>query len=408
MFSLKAAAQDVTAAGESTEVLYRNALEAIAQGDSYRAQQLLKQMTQSHPAHMGAWMDAALLWCQMGEAAKADAIWNALAQRFDLPAGIAAFIRRQRQQGCVAPVPQSAAYWHSELARGHTSNVNQGPRSLQVQLPTADGPVLVQLLPGAAARAETYTQLEAGVENLPLSGPWRAHANWQWRRHDSVRSMDMQTLFAGVGRSWRLKNWDGRTSTSVGLAWLDNQLYQNSVQLHSEATPPWQPGGMWRWHMSANVQWLKYPTLKNFDATRWEVNGHWSHHTPRSRWQASLGTMSDLGVAQRPGGNRRGWQAGVQWHAVIGHWREQPLIARAQWQWQRWGGSRVYSPGIMDVVRTQRTHTAAAALMWLPDPRNTWVAEVRHIRNDENIALFAYDMTQFQISWRHQWQPAAQ
>lgn len=400
--SLDAAAQ-IASSESDVEQLYRNVLDTISQGDVLSAQQQLQELMQLHPNHAGAWLDAAMLWCQLGQADKALAAWAEIEARFAPPEGIVQFIQAQRQRGCATPAVSSGPTWRLELSRGHTSNVNQGPRSLQVQLPSADGPVWVQLLPDAAPRADGYSQLEQSVEDIALGGAWKAHAQWQWRRHDSVSSMDMHTLAAGAGRRWRWKQWSGGLDASIGWAWLDQQLYQRSAQLQMDATPPWQPAAPWRWQLSTTLQQLQYPTLTHFDARRWELSSHWSHEAAASRWQASLGLLGDQGDAQRPGGNRQGWQAAFHWSAAVAQWQQQPVIARFQGQWQEWNGSRAYAPGLIDVIRRQRTLSVSAALHWLPDRYNAWILELRRVRNDENIRLFAYDMTQLQLSWRYRW-----
>jgi hypothetical protein len=401
-FSLNAAAE-IAPPELDAEQLYRNVLSAITQGDAVLAQQGLQQLMESHPTHAGAWLDAAMLWCQLGQTDKAMETWAEIEKRFTPPPGILEFIAAQRQRGCTTPTAALPSIWRLELGRGHTSNANQGPRSLQVQLPSADGPVWVQLLPDAAPRSDHYTQLELGAEEIPLTDSWKLHAQWQWRRHDTVQAMDMHALAVGIGRRWQLQDWQGRLSSTAGLAWLDQKLYQRSAQLQTDATPPWQPGGPWRWQLSAALQQLQYPTLTNFDATRWELNNHLSRESAQSRWQATLGVLYDQGHAQRPGGNRRGWLAGAYWSATVGQWQQQPLIARLQWQWQNWSGAHAYAPGVVDAIRIQRTRTASAALLWQPDPHNAWILELRHVRNNENIGLFAYDMTQLQLNWRHQW-----
>lgn len=400
--SLDTAAQMAPSDGE-VEQLYRNVLSTITQGDLQSAQQQLLRLMQLHPNHAGAWLDAAMLWCQLGQSEKALATWAEIEARFDPPIGILQFIQTQRQRGCMAPSVAQKPVWRLELSRGHTSNVNQGPRSLQIQLPSADGPVWVQLSADASPRGDGYSQLEHSVEEVPLIGGWKAHAQWQWRRHDTASAMDMQALAAGLGRHWQGGQWQGRLRATLGGAWLGNQLYQRSAQLHAEAAPPWQPLAPWRWQLSTTLQQLQYPTLTHFDALRWELSSHWSRDAGNSRWLASLGLLHDQGHAERPGGNRHGWQAGVHWNAVLGQWQQQPVMAHIQWQWQDWSGSRSYAPGLIDVTRQQRTHTASAALQWSPDRHNAWVLELRHVRNNENIGLFTYSMTQLQLGWRHQW-----
>ena len=384
---------------EDADAMYRNVLAAIAEGDIEYAQRLLEQMLQAHPMHAGAWMDAALLQCHLGNEKVAMQLWREVEQRFQPSVGIVEFIALQRKQGC-HPQPLQRR-WQLHAGRGHTNNVNQGPRSMHISLPNMQGPVVVELLPSSMPHADDFTHLEVSVDNVTLPYGLQGSAQWQSRTHDTHHAMDMQTAVIGAIKPWRNQRWQGFHQIGLGVATLDSQLYQRHLQLRSYVTPPWQPAGPWRWHASAAWAMVHYPTLENFNARRSELGLHLQRESQQSMWLVSLQTMRDDGQALRTGGNRYGWGFNLQLSAYLGKLQEKPLILQSGIEWQRWDSKSLYIPGFIDAYRKQRSLSTTAALIWKQSEKSQLQLEAKHIRNSENIQLFSYDVTQIYLGWKY-------
>src|SRR5690606_39181416 len=102
------------------------------------------------------------------------------------------------------------------------------------------------------------------------------------------------------------------------------------------------------------------------------------------------------GQVARPGGDRRGWFAGLQWYTRLGkQWNGEAALTH-----QSWGSSSVYSPGLIDQVRRQDISSARLALQWQFGPQYSVVSEWRVTRNRENISLFRYNSNAVQLSLR--------
>jgi hypothetical protein len=399
-------AQAASAADEGLEELYRRGLQALAEQDLPLAEALLKRLLRESPHHAGAWMDLAVLYCHLGDEAQAKALWDEVEVRFAPPGPIRELIGLLRQQGCQAPEARPGPDLDVQIARGHASNVNQGVRNLNVGLEGPGGTLLLTLLPEYAPRADSYTQTQLSWRQAwPALPGLSAFAQWQARRHDSEHAFDLHDVSLGLGSEGAWRDWRWRWQGTHGALWLDDKLYQRSVQVQMSASPPWQPWPAWRWGMEVTGSALSYPTLTGFDTRLWEGRASIAHTGERSRVRLHAGLAWDDGSAQRPGGDRSGWHLGATWRATLPHPALQPLSLEAGLSLQRWRGQRAYAPGLIDPVREQRTHVAWAALTWSTGHDSAWVLEARRVRNDENIGLFAYDAVSVQLGWQRRWQP---
>jgi hypothetical protein len=79
------------------------------------------------------------------------------------------------------------------------------------------------------------------------------------------------------------------------------------------------------------------------------------------------------------------------------------VVGELGWLWQRWEGTRAYSPGLIDVARLQQTRVLRAAVSYQLRAQQALILELKDTRNDENISIFDYRNLALQLSW--QWQP---
>lgn len=381
------------------EYLYLKVTSAIAEGEIAYAQQLLEQMMQSQPTHAGAWLDAAMLWCQLGQTKKAFALWDEIELRFNPPIGITEFIAAQRRQSCA--VTKQKVSKSIQIGRGYSTNINQGPSNLDLDIPTIAGPTKVQLLPEAAPRSDAFSQAEFSMDGIALTGNWKASLQAQIRYHDSSHDMDMQTLMAETYQMWQWRSLKGLTRYSLSGAFLDGSLYQRSLQYHFQLGLPLPSDHLWRGHISLTGSKVQYPSLRNFNADRWEITSLLEHESPSGLWQGSLTALYDAGARLRPGGDKQGWASSLRWSNALRYSNSHLLVLRTGLDWQHWDSKGIYAPGFIHDYRSQRTHSKYISVTRVYDQKKSLTLEAKTIRNMENISVFSYRAKQFQLSWRH-------
>jgi Tetratricopeptide repeat len=388
---------------EQAEHLYTQALQAMAANNLPAAQELLQRLVDGRPDHAGAWLDMAVLYCQLGNNTQAQALWSEVETRFAPPPAILELIALQREQGCASPLPQAGLQAQLQVSRGASSNVNQGVRDLAVGLNGPAGTLVLQLLPEYAPRADRYTLLSGGATQQLNSAGLEGFAQWQGRWLDTEKRFNVKDLTVGLAQPWDIGAWRGRWQLGTGTTALGGTAYQRHQQAQARATPPWQPLGAWRWSLAGGLSRLDYPTLPAFDAWQWDARLQLEQATPLGQLQVYGGAAQDHGNTQRPGGNRDGASLGLEWQQPLGEVAGQTWVARLGLDWQWWKSRALYSPGFIELRRAQRTFTGTAALVLALSPDEAWVLEARQVHNNENIGLFVYDAYSLQLSYQKRW-----
>jgi len=96
--ALQAKAQE--ASSTAGEDLYVQGLEWMARNNLYRARSLMEQAIALDPNNAGARMDLSLIYCQLGEVAKANEMWAEIEARYSPPASLQKVIQQERLHGC--------------------------------------------------------------------------------------------------------------------------------------------------------------------------------------------------------------------------------------------------------------------------------------------------------------------
>ena len=105
----------------------------------------MEKAVELNPNNAGAWLDLSLIHCQLGDVERANHIWDEIEARFSPPSSLKAVIHKGRSHGCEHRAKKREV--ELEVARGHSSNMNQGVKSISLDLPSNIGPVPVELLP---------------------------------------------------------------------------------------------------------------------------------------------------------------------------------------------------------------------------------------------------------------------
>lgn len=391
--ALDAPAADQAPDPDEIQLLYREALQSIAEGRKQDAKDALERVVSREALHAGAWLDLALIQCGLGNQAEAERMFRHIETAFAPPPSILELIAEARATNCNQW--QAMSQFTVTSARGTSSNVNQGTTatgaltSLAVELPVTD-----EFKP----RRDNYLSFSADYwRDLSPNGTIGT-LQFQTRRHDSLNDYDSAYLFAGIDSPWRSGNWTWRTSALVGMISLGGQLYQQQVQLQLRVEPPLPlPSGV-KFNLSTAVSRADYRTLSNFDSNTGELRGQLTYRAAEYYLNGSAGYSIDRASGQRPGGDRRGWLTSVSAR------RNLPANATGELAYSRqsWNGSEDYSPGFIDAVRDQVTHVWRGSLSYPLSARQALILDARVVRNKENIALFRYNDRQVQLSW--QWQ----
>ena len=390
---LALAAAPPDAGADSEQDLYVLAMRAISEGRDDDAADYLARMTAAEPRHASEWLDLAMIQCAIGHHAEAERLFQSIEQRFDPPQGIRELIHQQRAMGCKRRGPPSQL--SLVVGRGYDRNVNQGASNPSYTLGGSGGATL-ELLPDYLPQSDRYLSLSGAYTTEPAPDGTVGFAQMIVRRNDRLASYNTASLFGGVERPWKLGRWKLRTTLFGGLLTLGGRLYQEQSQFQLKLTPPWTlPQGV-EFSTLAGIAHVNYKTLTNFDANTEEVRAMLSYRGARTQLQLSAGSQNDHATGERPGGDRRGWSVGLSAYRRLGErWQVEAELGR-----QTWRGQTVYAASLIDRIRDQDTRVARAKLIYVLDEHQSLNLETRHVHNKENISIFQYNNTVWQLNWQ--------
>jgi hypothetical protein len=378
------------------EQLYMDAMNSISEGRTNDASDVLTRMIEQEPQHAGAWLDLAIIQCELGREAEAERLFQMIESRFSPPPGIREVIASHRLRGCKGWEPRERI--SVLLGRGIDDNVNQGASNPNFSIGNGSSRVDLQLLPEFLPQSDHFTFLAAEYARDLNSYGTTAFAQLRSRVNDSLSRYDTTSLRTGVEHPWKLGEWGFRGSGSVGWLTLGSALYQKQGQLQARIAPPLALPDRFRINFLTGLSRVQYVKLTDYDSTTTEVAGILAYQGNATEVQATAGKLSDRGASGRPGGDREGWFAGIQGSRYL----RGGIRADLGWTRQQWLSDSVYSPGLIEQVRRQDTQIWRAAVAVPLKPHHTINIEWRHVRNNENISIFQYNSQLIQVSW--QWE----
>ena len=374
--------------------LYLDAMKSLAEGRKEDASDALTRMIEQEPQHAGAWLDLAIIQCELGHKVEAERLFRTIETKFAPPPGILEVIAKQRANGCKGW--QAASRTTITMARGTDSNVNQGASSSTFTLGNEGHTIDLQLLPDYLPQRDQYRLLSAEYSRDLTQNGGVGFVQTQVRQNDSLKRYDTASAALGAELPWRLSNWTVRGAGTLGLLTLDGKLYQQQGQFQLRISPPTVLPEKVQLSMLSSLTHIRYPTLTDFDSNTWELRGLLNYRSSLTQAQASVGYLTDSAAKGRPGGNRDGWYLNLQTHTSI--WKN--VVGELGWTRQTWTGASVYSPGLINRIRHQDTQIFRAALNApISDHQNIQI-ELREVRNKENISIFQYKDHQLQVSWQ--------
>jgi hypothetical protein len=394
--SVQAGEPDTAAVADTREQrMYREALEALAEGRRSDAAALLRRVARD-PQHAGALLDLALTQCGLGNADEAERLFATLETRFPLKPGMLLLIAETREAGCRPWKPASSTTL--TLGRGIDQNVNQGA-SVSSLVVDAGQSIEYPLLPDFLPRHDQYSMFAMNyLRELTPNGSL-GYLQYQYRHNDSLHQYDTAALFGGAEMPLRLLGTTVRTSATLGAVTLGGRLYQRQGQLQARVTPSVPLPANTQLSLIGSATWSKYPTLANFNSVTLEGRALLSYRDGPLSASAGAALMDDHAHTGRPGGDRHGNYVSLQarrslpagFSAEIGYTR------------QSWNSAEAYAPDLfIDAVRAQRTAILRTVLSYQLVKGQTLQLEARAVQNKENIPIFQYNDRVLQLSW--QWQ----
>lgn len=387
-------AQPVRAAEPDPGDAYADAVHLLLDGRLDDARAALEQLAAQSPEHAGAWLDLAILQCNLGHADEAMALFDAIEVRFDPPPAIRQMIGQYRAEGCRSK--RDAAHVRLRLGRGSDSNANQGAFNPNFTIGAGSNQITLALAPEFAPRRDDFTVASAELA-LPLEmlgGNLIAQA--QSRRYDTLSRFNVESAAVALDHPWKVAGWSFDTIGLASLTLLGGSNYQDRFQAQLGVVPPLALPAGWRVGGSGSVTRIDYPTLRGYDSLQYEAAGWLAWNNEDAMLRLNGGANTDQARGQRAGGNRRGWFVGLN-----GRFRLPAMaVAEVDWSQQRWRDADTYSAVLIPRQRLQNTAQLRASV-FVPLFTDQGVhIEYRDTRNRENISLFEYRARLLQVSWQ--------
>lgn len=382
--------------GDADQDMYLDALQSISENRYDEAKATLMKLIEREPQHAGAWLDLAIIQCELENKAEADRIFRMMIERFSPPQPILEVIVRQQAKGCLGHSRKN--HVSVLLERGFESNANQGASNPNFSLGSGSAQIDLQLLPEYLPKSDSFTALSMNGARALASNGTSGFVQFRWRRYDALSAFNTVAVAAGIDRPWRIYGWGVRTTGMLSLLTLGDHLYQKQGILQLRLTPALALPKNMRFSMIGGLTKVQYPTLFNYDANTWELRGLLSYDSDVFHAQGSVAYLSDRPNGARLGGHRHG----LSGNASIRRQLFREYEAELGWSRQIWRSESAYSPGLIDLTRRQDTQVLKAALIWPVRELQTMQLEFRAINNRENISILQYDSKSIQLSW--QWQ----
>jgi hypothetical protein len=377
------------------EDLYLQAMRALSEGHADQATDLLMRFLEKEPQHAGAWLDLAISQCELGHGVEAERLFTEIEQRFSPPQGIMEVIVGYRTRGCI-PFKGTQRRMSFSVSRGYDSNANQGASSPYFSTGSGDNYTEWTLTPEYLPKPDRFVQATLDYsQNLNDKG-LMAFAQVRTRRHEDVHSQDTNALLLGLEQQWQVGDWRGRATAAFSAMQLDHQYYQRQEQVQLRATPPVTLPEKLDWSLTAGLSHVTYPTRSNYDGSTLETGTALTWRRRGFQAYGSVGVQADHGQSGRLGGNRDGWYNNLLLYSII----DDRFSGQAGWTRQVWRSSKIYSPGLIDLVRHQDTRQLSASVTMETGANHSLQLEWRGVRNQENISLFQYNSRTVQLTWR--------
>lgn len=381
----------------SNEDLYLEALKAIQEKRVNDARASLNALIVREPEHAGAWLELAIIHCEIGDREAAQRLFDDIRLRFNPSTGIQDVMHHYETTGCDSWKPQTL--FRVSLDRGYDSNVNQGTHHTQFEIPfdtgnpLDKGKVVWNLSPDYLHQADNYSQLALDYGRDLNTNGGMIFAQFRARRNDNLRRYNFEQLLAGIEQPWRIKNQQLKLTVATSVLSLENKLFQKQFSLSNRWLLPVFLNKPYQLSVNTSVSRVQYLTSSNYDSTIYELRGNFDYQTEDHAFSSSASVLKD-----DTNNSRRGYAASLSYRRTL----YKNIFAELNWNRQEWRGTYPYTPGFIDQIRHQRTNSVRAALSYPLHKNLSLKLDLRRTVNKENISIFEFNGTSSQLGL--QWQ----
>ncbi|PXX38798.1 tetratricopeptide repeat protein [Undibacterium pigrum] len=390
-----------THAGTNTEEtdsdsLYLGALKAISEKRHDEAKAILSNLIEKIPQHAGAWLELAMLQCELGNKPEADRLFLKMKQSLPLTEEQLQKLDILQPKECL--VRSAAKHISVSMEVGYDTNVNQGASNPSFIFGSGSEQKELILLPEYQPKADRFATLSANISTELAKDGTLGFAQVRARSYDTLTSYNTLAFAAGLERPWKWRDYSIKGTAMASILSLGGTLYQKQEIAQLRLTPPAKQSSPWRFSTIAAYTHVEYPTLRNFDGHTWELRGLASYEAEKFQLQGSIAYLADRAHANRLSGHREGYYGNLNLRRQLSQRTEMEL----GWSQQIWQSEEIYSPGLIDVARRQQTQTLRTAVNWYVTNNHALQLEFRATNNKENISILQYNSKTLQLSW--QWQ----
>lgn len=383
---LLAAATQLYAA-DIDEIFYQEALAAVATGERERALAMLEMLISRQPSHAGAWLDLALLYCDLGNTAKSREILTRIETEFDPSPVIRDLIGLQRSRACKAATAESP--WSLGFQAGHDSNINRGASNNRVVLESGAGPVVAQLADDALARHDSFGEGWAEAYWRRGSRSLRVSALSRW--YTKTAAYNAQSLSITGEQIWAGGPVEGALRLQWAGTWRGGAAFLDTLTASAGATGR---GSLYGIRPVADLALARhrFPAAPAFDAYVWSLRPGLAKSTTAYSWRANLVATADRADGTRPGGDRYGIGA-----EVLGAWRLAPGIqVSGTGLVQQTRNMAPYFPPLLNTYRRQTLWLGRLELAVEVGRNVHWLTAWTGQKSADNLSFLGYSSNTLQ------------
>lgn len=384
-----------SAFAETNEDLYLEALRAIHEQRTLDAKEILTKLVSLDPQHAGALLDLAIIQCELGNFDEAQTLFDFIVKKFTPAPSILEIIEKRRAQGCTRGKANSRTSFLIE--RGYETNVNQGASNPIFGFGEGATRVDLQLQAEYLPRKDRFNTVALDYVR-ELFGNTIGFAQIRNRNYDNLTEFNTFALSIGLEHPWRVDKWRFSSTFFLSALALDSRLYQKQQLYQTRVTLPLSLPDSLQVSLIGGISKVQYPTLSGYGASIFELRSSLSYQNDSYRVQTGISYLIDHAEGARIGGSR----SGVLFNLLGRKQFNDQIFGELGWSYQTWKSENIYSPGLIDKVRAQKTHTIRAALNLSINENQSFQVEIRKVSNRENISLFEFTNNVIQGSW--QWQ----
>lgn len=381
--------------------LQTQAQEEAGHGRGASALALLNELVERDPRQAGAMLEAAVLYCQLGERDLSLQTLARIEKSYAVPPAIEKLIVFYRASPCTPSSTRLKLVASAGL--GTTSNANFGPSDAHVSFAPGAPFESLDLAPASLAHGDQF--LESAIQAelpVPLPGVTLLGALTD-RRYQSLRDYDQRIATFGVAHHLAVRGGELDQQITADVMWLGSRTYQHDIGWHAGywAAPVAWSAAVARFGFDVSVSDAAYPGNGLYDSLHTEVRlGMNAHIGERTTILLFAGPVWDKPQHDRPGGMRRGYGAWFALDYDMARYGQLEAIL----QQRTLTDAESYDPVFFgDVTRQQKL--LAASLRYVYSLNRNWslYGQVSTQRITDSISLFSYSVRSGSVgvSWKY-------